>query len=200
MSGDDVLAHWEGGRLVDELYPGSVEGVVGGRWQESGTMFGDYYAVHGRRPDRTEEAVLVRLRPAPPEVVLTVETGALTGVLQPTGEGGLHVIGDDGTVTTYDGDGNVVGTIATPATSPDTVARDPSGTRLAIGSTDTDRVVVVDLAARTTETVPAVSAATTFGFDADGTVLAMSLRDGTIRLYEVGEGVPVTVFAGGPSR
>ncbi len=24
----------------------------------------------------------------------------------------------------------------------------------------------------------------------------MSLRDGTIRLYEVGEGVPVTVFAG----
>ncbi len=47
-------------------------------------MFGGYYAVHGRQPDRTEEAVLVRLRPGPAEVALTVETGALTGVLQPT--------------------------------------------------------------------------------------------------------------------
>lgn len=41
-------------------------------------MVGDYYAVHGRRPDRSEEAVLVRLRPGPPQVVLTVGTGALT--------------------------------------------------------------------------------------------------------------------------
>ena len=63
VSGDHVLAHWQGGQLIDELYLGSVEGVVGGLWQGSGTMFGDYYAVHGRRPDRTEEAVLVRLRP-----------------------------------------------------------------------------------------------------------------------------------------
>lgn len=196
VSGDHVLAHWQGGQLVDELYLGSVDGVIGGLWQGSGTMFGDYYAVHGRRSDRSEEAVLVRLRPGPPEVVLTVETGALTGVLHPTGDGGLHVVGDDGAITTYDAEGSVVDTIVTPATSPDTVALDPSGTRLAIGSTDTNDVVTVDLATRTVETVPGVRAAKTFGFNADGSVLAMSLRDGTIRLYEVGEGVPVIVFAG----
>ena len=67
-----------------------------------------------------------------------METGALTGVLQPTGDGGLYVVvGDDGTTTTYDAAGSVVDTIVTPATSPDTVALDPTGTRLAIGS---DRV------------------------------------------------------------
>ncbi len=196
VSGDHVLAHWQDGQLVDALPLGSVDGVIGGLWQGSGTMFGDYYAVHGRRPDRTEEAVLVRLRPGPPEVVFTVETGALTGVLQPTWEGGLHVIGDDGTVTTYGPEGNVVDTVVTPATSPDTVALDPSGTRLAIGSTDTNAVVIIDLATTTIETVPGVRAATTFGFNADGSILAMSLGDGTIRLYEIGQGVPVTVFTG----
>ncbi|MFW2333946.1 hypothetical protein, partial [Ilumatobacter sp.] len=198
VSGDHVLAHWQGDRLVDELYLGSVDGVTGGLWQGSGTMFGDYYAVHGRRPDRAEEAVLVRLRPGAPEVVLTVETGALTGVLHPTADGGLHVVGADGTVTTYGFDGSVLDKIDTPATSPDTVALDPSGTRLAIGSTDTNAIVTVDLATGTIETVPGVRAASTFGFNADGSILAMSLRDGTIRLYEVGEGVPVTVFAGRP--
>ena len=85
-------------------------------------------------------------------------------------------------------------TIVTPTTSPDTVALDPSGTRLAIGSTDTNDVVIVDLETRTIETVPGVRRAKTFGFNADGSVRAMSLRDGTIRLHEVGEGVPVTVF------
>jgi WD40 repeat protein len=92
----------------------------------------------------------------------------------------------------------VADTIVTPATSPDTVALDPSGTRLAIGSTETNDVVMVDLATRTLETVPGVRGATTFGFNADGSVLAMSLRDGTIRLYEIGQGVPVTVVAGRP--
>jgi hypothetical protein len=57
----------------------------------------------------------------------------------------LHVIGDDGTITTYDADGNVADTIVTPAAAPDTVALDPGGTRLAIGSTDTNDVVIVDL-------------------------------------------------------
>ncbi|NNF54213.1 MAG: protein kinase [Acidimicrobiales bacterium] len=196
VSADHVLAHWQGVRLVDALYLGSVDGVTGGLWQGSGTLFGDYFAVHGRRPDRTEEAVLVRLRPGPPEVVLTVETGALTGVLHPTGDGGLHVIGDDGMVTTYDADGNAVDTMVTPATSPGSVALDPSGIRLAIGSTDTNGVVVVDLETRAIDTVPGVSAATTFGFNADGSVLAMSLRDGTVRLHIVGGGAPVTVFTG----
>lgn len=196
VSAEHVLAHWQGGQLVDALSLGSVEGVIGGLWQGSGTMFGDYYAVHGRRPDRTEEAVLVRLRPGPPEVVFTVETDALTGVVHPTTDGGLHVIGDDGTVTTYGPDGNVVDTVVTPATSPDTVALDPSGTRLAIGSTGTNAVVIVDLATRTIETVPGVRAAATFGFNADGSILAMSLRDGTIRLHEIGQGAPVTVFTG----
>lgn len=107
----------------------------------------------------------------------------------------MHVVGDDGTVTTYDADGNVVNTIVTPATSPDIVALDPSGNRLAIGSTDTNDVVVVDLETGAIETVPGVRGAMSFGFNADGSVLAMSLRDGTIRLYEVGEGVLVTVFA-----
>ncbi|MGB7981470.1 MAG: hypothetical protein WCF36_11840 [Candidatus Nanopelagicales bacterium] len=103
------------------------------------------------------------------------------------------MIGADGTVATYDADGNLADTIVTPA---DTVALDPAGTRLAIGSTDTGRAVVVDLATKAIETVPGVSSVMTFGFNADGSVRAMSLRDGTVRRYEVGEGVPVTVPAG----
>ncbi len=199
VSADHVLAHWQDGEFVAALYLGSEAGMVGDLWQGSGTLAGDYYGVHGRRADQTEEAVLVRLRPGPPEVMFTVDTGPITGVVHPTPDGGLIVVGDDGVVSAYNSDGELSATIETEARLPETVALDPTGTALAIGSLDGGAIVVVDLASGQVETVPGASDAATLGFGADGSLLAMSLRDGSVRLYQLGSGVaPVSVYTGLP--
>lgn len=118
-----------------------------------------------------------------------------TGVLHPTVDRGLLVVGNDGTVTTHDPTGNVATRFETGATAPGAVALDPTGTRLAIESTTTNQIIVADLSAETTETVPGVSAATSFGFNRDGSLLTLSLRDGTVRLDSVGGGAAVTVLS-----
>ncbi|MDH4116700.1 MAG: protein kinase [Acidimicrobiia bacterium] len=198
VSPDHDLARWEGDRMVDRVFMGSDPSVRSNYWYEDGTRFGEYLAILGRRPDYTGEASLLRMRRGAPELLFTVATeDNPKALVHPTLDGGLFVLDSEGTLHEYDPTGAELSTVSTPSTESTTIALDPTGSKLAFSSLQ-GGVFVFDTHTREIETVPGGGVASTLGFDGDGSVLVISMWDGTVLLYGVGSGDTPSVVWDGP--
>jgi hypothetical protein len=197
VSPDHYLARWEGDRQVDRVFMGSDASVASDYWYESGTPFGDYFAILGRRPDYTGEAALLRMRRGAPELMFTVPTADNPeAVVHPTLDGGLFVVDRNGTIHEYDPTGAELDTVSTASTESTTIALDPTGSKLALSSLQ-GGVFIFDTQTREIETVPGAGVASTLGFNGDGSVLVISMWDGTVLLYGVCRGeAPSIVWDG----
>ena len=198
VSPDHYLARWEGDRQVDRVFMGSDASVASDYWYESGTAFGGYFAILGRRPDYIGEASLVRMRRGAPELMFTVPTADNPEALvHPTLDGGLFMVDRDGTLYEYDPTGAELYSLPTPSTESTTIALDPTGSRLAFSSLQ-GGVFVFDTHAREIETVPGAGVASTLGFNGDGSLLVISMWDGKVLLYDVGSGDTPSIVWDGP--
>ncbi len=198
VSPDHHLARWEGDQMVDRVSMGSDTSVQSNYWYESGTRFGEYFAILGRRPDYTGEVALLRMRRGAPELMFTVPwTDNPEAVVHPTLDGGLFIVDFDGTLHEYDPTGVELYTVTTASTESTTIALDPTGSKLAFSSLQ-GGVFVFDTHTREIETVPGAGVASTLGFDGDGSVLVISMWDGTVLLYSVGSGETPSIVWDGP--
>jgi WD40 repeat protein len=204
VSRDHSLARWRGDTLVDELFMGPAPGTQNDDWYPGGRLFGDHFAVLGRRADNSIEASLIRVDGASgAEIVFTVETDLdlddennRAGMAHPSASGGLFVIEQTGRLTEYGPTGEVLGQVETGVRAPVAITVDPTGSKLAVSSLD-GGVALVDIATGQVEQVPGDYIASSLGFDGDGTVLGISVWGGEVRLHDVGSGaVPTLVWDG----
>ena len=213
LSGDYVLGRWTGEQLVEELFIGSSSDVTTDGWTGSGRMFGNHFATIGRRANGDLEATLVRLgngkNGGSSEVMFTATTAMnfgdgdlslpdanVVGMSHPTLDGGMYLVDQRGTLSTFDPAGRLISESDTSATTPVAITLDPTGSRLAVGSLD-GGVYVINTVDGSIEVVPGGGIVSSLGFNEDGSLLVMSMWDGAVRMYEVGSGgVPAIVWTG----
>lgn len=130
--------------------------------------------------------MLVTTGPGELGVALRVEVEGDLGTAYPSGDGGLHIMSDDGTLRTYDSVGRVTSTLATgyeglyASTSDDSVG----GTgRLVFGGRSD--VIVVDPATGEILEVADVGEVTSVGFARGGELLVIAATDGSVQLWDV---------------
>lgn len=207
VSADHRLARWRNDDLVEELDMGSGPEVRNDEWYAGLRSFGDWFAALGVRPDGAIEASLITVGASSTdeaEVLFTVDTGMNhqddangLGMAHPSAGGGLFVVDQTGELTEFGPDGDVVSTVATGFTTPVAIALDPTGSTLAISFLDGGGVVVIDVATGESETIPGDFIASSLGFDDAGSLLAISVWGGEVRLYGVGSGeVPPIIWDG----
>ena len=175
---DNELFRWDGDGMGAKLDMGGEH--------FNRTQFGDLIGVLSDQDDGSRVVDLVRLdgdeasvvfrRPAPDAVEV-----------HPTTDGGVHVIDPVGTLTTYGPTGEVVGTIETEVERVGFIAVDPASGNLALVA-GPEELVIVDPARGVLDRSPDVGLISTLGFGRDGEVIALTLRDGTVRLWDVAQG------------
>lgn len=188
ISAQHTIARFIDGEMVSELAMGSTTNVDGVPLlaSQTGTRFGDHYAVVGSHPDGVRETSLLELDGDDARLVFTVPTPDATAAI-PTADDGVAVVGLDGRLQLFGPDGVRVVTVETGAPNSYVIALDPSGRRLAIASDD-DTVAVVELASESVNIIERSGSVSNLGFSSSGDVLAITQLDGTIRLWDTGIG------------
>ena len=177
MSVNGEIGRWLDGRLVEEI-------VLAGRPLRGG-VHGDRYAYVAELDDGSRVARLVSLVPGQLELVATIPTAGAAAA-HPSPDGGIHVIDEDGVLHHHGPDGSPIDRIDVEARDATVMTIDPITGRLAIGGSG---VTIVDPDTGAVEALPQVDAVADLGFAANGTMLAITGRDGTVRLWDVERGV-----------
>ena len=173
----NVMARWEGEEMVEQLDLGGTHFTR--------TQYEDLIAVFSEQPDGTRVVDLVSIERGATRVVFRVPAPDGREV-HPSLEGGLHVIATDGTLNTYDSSGALIGEIDTGAQQVGFITVDPASGRvaLAVGGPGPE-LVIVDPMTGAVDHLPEVGTISNFGFGRDGELLALTGRDGTVRLWDV---------------
>lgn len=180
----NVFTRWEGGRLVERL-------ELGGGFIYQGTRVGDLYGYVHTDDDAEFFASLIDLGSSPAEVLFTVQTEGFHQAF-PSPDGGLFVLESFGSLLRYDADGDLVNRVPTTALDTDLIAVDPSSGRI-VAATTTGVVSIIDLATGDTETLPTLEPISNIGFGRSGELLAVTGRDGTVRLWDLERNVSAGV-------
>ncbi len=180
----NVFTRWEGGRLVERL-------ELGGDAVRSGTRVGDLYGYVHTDDDSEFFASLIDLGSSPAEVLFTVQTEGFDQAF-PSPDGGLFVLEGGGSLLRYDADGDPVDRISTTARGANLLAVDPSSGRI-VAATTLGVVSIIDQATGDTETLPTLEPISNIGFGRHGELLAVTGRDGTVRLWDLERNVSAGV-------
>jgi len=173
----NVMARWEGERMVEQIDLGGTH--------LSRTRYEDLIAVLSEQPDGARVVDLVSVERGATRVVFRVPAPRGTDS-HPSLEGGLHVIDADGTLNTYDSTGALTGDIETGVATIGFITVDPASGRVAfIGDGPAPELVIVDPMTGAVDHLPDVGPVTNFGFGRDGELLALTGRNGRVRLWDV---------------
>jgi DNA-binding SARP family transcriptional activator/DNA-binding beta-propeller fold protein YncE len=178
FSADNVMARWEGEEMVEQLDLGGTH--------MTRTQFGDLIAVLSERRDGADVVDLVSVERGATRVVFRVAAPGGREV-HPSVDGGLHVIEADGTLLTYDSTGALIGEIETGVEQVGFIAVDPASGKVALAAVPRE-LVIVDPGTGAVNPLPDVGTISTLGFGRDGELLALTGRDGTVRLWDVERG------------
>ena len=175
---NNVVARWEGDRMVEQIDIGEGLPLVG-------TRYLDLWAYLSDDPAENRVLNLMNLERGATGVVFTVP--APDGAdAHPTREGGAHLIEADGTVLTYDASGQLINEVETGVSIAGVPTLDPATGRLAISSGAFGGVVIVDFDTGEVEALPMDDFVVNHGFARNGELLAVTSPDGAVRLWDVG--------------
>jgi hypothetical protein len=172
---DDGISRWAKGAFVARL-------DLSGR-HLTGTRHEDLYGRLAELEDGTVVAQLINLDSEDAGLLFMVDAPESSTVV-PSLAGGLHVMSDSGTLTTYDSGGDPLGSIETGAEYVDIITLDPTTGHLAVADIG-GGVVIVDTSAGIVDQLPAVDYAANLGFGRNGEILVITGFDGTVRLWDV---------------
>jgi serine/threonine protein kinase/WD40 repeat protein/DNA-binding winged helix-turn-helix (wHTH) protein len=197
LDADDTLTRWRGDQQVERLdLPGSTLS-----WKEA---FGAFASLTASAFDG-QSALLYSLDDNDPGLVLKIPNQDAIAV-HPSRSGGMHIVTKDATVRTYDSDGNEMGSVSIAVdgwstselgfiTQNNFIAVDATTGRLAVGSDS--GVVLVDPLTGDVVELAGTSDATNLQFVRQGDFLAITSRDGAVRLWDPNSGFSVgTVWNG----
>jgi DNA-binding SARP family transcriptional activator/WD40 repeat protein len=156
----------------------------------TGTRFGDLMGlvVTSAEDPAADRVVLVDLDPDDPRLMFDIASPS-TSTVHPSVDGGLHVLGVDGTLTTYDESGELVSRFETGVGEVSIVTLDPATEQLAVGARPSG-VVLIDTTTGETRALEGGEAVTNLGFARDGSMLVITGADGTVRLYDLDRDAP----------
>jgi serine/threonine protein kinase/WD40 repeat protein/DNA-binding winged helix-turn-helix (wHTH) protein len=175
IAADGTIARWEGETMVERIdFPGRLF---------TGTRFADTIAVIGPDADGNVVARLVSLEHEAAGVLFTVAAPDAVSV-HPSLDGGLHVFDTDGTLHTYNANGEPIGEIETGARDALVNTMDPSTGLLAVASAP-GAVVVIDPASGKVEPLPGNDSVANLGFARGGQLLVITGFDGTVRVWDL---------------
>ncbi len=171
----NVFTRWEDGQLVERLELGGEGGA--------GTRLGDLYGYGYNDGEGDFVASLIDLGSSSADVLFTVPT---EGYVQahPTPDGGSFVLEDDGALSHYNAQGELVNEVSTTALNTGIITVDPSSGTVA-AATRRGIVSIIDPATGDTETLPTLEPISNLGFGRDGELLALTGLDGTVRLWDL---------------
>jgi WD40 repeat protein len=169
------ITRWENGTPVSSVdLPGRPA---------PGELFGDRWAILVEVPGGQLTPHLIALDPDGPSIVMSVEVPD-SGFAIPSVDGGVHVLDVDGTMFTFDRAGDLVGEIETGLRDVWAAAVDPASGRVAIASSIVG-VAIVDPRTDDVQEPTTTDVIVNLGFARDGQYLALTSRDGTVRLWDV---------------
>lgn len=181
----NVMARWEGEEMVEQLDLGGTH--------RTRTQYEDAIAVLSDQPDGSRVVDLVKLERATSRIVFRVSAPDGKEV-HPSVDGGLHVIAAGGMLNTYDSTGALIGEIDTGVKEAGFITVDPASGRVALiaggsvapnAGASAPELVIVDPKTGDIDRLPDVGPVSNFGFGRDGELLALTGRDGTVRLWDV---------------
>ena len=179
---DGAILRWEGGQMVERVDP-DYDFDFGARYLDTWAAL----SIFGDEEDEMGLATLVNLERDNAGVLFEVPVAGDSAVVHPTLEGGMHVLGESGTLSTYDSDGRLVAEVNTPAERPYWITMDPHSGKLAVAAQlgvtvefapVSRSVMIIDPKTGETEQVPGFDLIWNLGFARDGELLAITNVDG----------------------
>ena len=175
FSAANVMARWEGEEMVEQLALGGTH--------RTRTRYEDVIAVLSDQPDGTRVVDLVNVDRGATGVVFRVQ--APDGIeVHPSLDGGLHVVEADGTLSTYDSTGVLTGELDTGVEELSAITMDPASGKVALVAAGRE-LAIVDPNTGAVDHLDDVGTVNNLGFGRDGELLALTNRDGTVRLWDV---------------
>ena len=192
MDDDGAILRWEGGQMVERVDL-DYDFDFGARYLDTWAAL----SIFGDEEDEMGLATLVNLERDNAGVLFEVPVAGDSPVVHPTLEGGMHVLGESGALSTYDSDGRLVAEVNTPAERPYWITMDPHSGKLAVAAQlgvtvefapVSRSVMIIEPKTGETEQVPGFDLIWNLGFARDGELLAITNVDGTVRLWDVERG------------
>ncbi len=186
ISADGSVTRWEGSEIVEQFaFPAAFPGT---RF-ESGTRFGDLLAAVGPDAEGNRTGFLASLEPGAAGILFSVD--APDGYsAHPSLDGGIHVLDEDGTMHSYDRNGEPTGRVDTGAPVPFINTMDPTTGVVALASAINDTIVVVDPSTGSVQQLPERNAVANLGFARDGQLLVITGFDGTVTVWDLERNAP----------
>ncbi len=171
----------EDGRIVERLPPTSAT--------DGGRLVRGYVATFDTLADGSSQIRMNALERGNVRTEFVVDTLSPNYVAEPTGDGGLVVLTDDGTLRSYDSSGELAHEVATGIDAGLSVNPDPSSSTVAVptagGGAEPGGVVLIDAESGAHERLPVGGSFTNATFTPDGRLLALIDANGTVRIWDV---------------
>lgn len=177
ISADNVFGRWVEGRVVEGI---DLEGQARGR-----AFKFDRYASVTELSNGSRVAQLVNLVPGDLRLLATVPAPDAVSA-SPSPDDGLYVLDETGELHRYSSDGTLVTTIETGISGAGVLTIDPVSGQLAVGG---NAVAIVDPTTNGVQSLPQTVLVSDLNFAKSGELIAVTGRDGTVRLWDLERGV-----------
>lgn len=169
-----AFVRWQDGAVV-ETFETNGKAIIG-------TRVGDLVAFTAIRADGTEVAQLVDLTRDVARLVVSIPISQ-SGAAHPSLAGGVHVLSFSGVLSTYDAAGTLIGELDTETQNEGLFRVDPGTGMIAIDVFAS--VLMVETESGRITSIEGLGVISNLAFARDGTVLAITSADGSIRLWDL---------------